>query len=199
MDSSASTASDDAECRPSAGSPTSSPISSGNTDFPSSRSIPAPAIAGCTIRSSTTTATIRRCCSASTRRSRCRSRMATPKRAASRWRHRPQRRRPAARDHGHLLRLYRPRAGLRHRRDRADGRGQAPSARRLGAHRERAGHAVRDYVKWDYQPGGIEGVPDSFARAYSIMMTEPQGPIYMCYDAGHAGGAASKAVALPDR
>ena len=29
----------------------------------------------------------------------------------------------------------------------------------------------------------IEGVPDSFARAYSVMMTEPQGPIYMCYDA----------------
>ena len=46
------------------------------------------------------------------------------------------------------------------------------------------GNAVRDFVKWDYQPGGIEGVPDSFARAYSIMMSEPQGPIYMCYDAG---------------
>ena len=45
------------------------------------------------------------------------------------------------------------------------------------------GTPVRDYVKWDYQPGGIQGVPDSFARAYSIMMTEPQGPIYMCYDA----------------
>src|SRR5208282_5108798 len=29
----------------------------------------------------------------------------------------------------------------------------------------------------------IEGVPDSFARAYGAMMTEPQGPIYMCYDA----------------
>ena len=45
------------------------------------------------------------------------------------------------------------------------------------------GNAVRDYVKWDYQPTSIQGVPESFARAYSIMMTEPQGPIYMCYDA----------------
>ena len=45
------------------------------------------------------------------------------------------------------------------------------------------GEQLRDYVKWDYQPGSIEGVPDSFARAYGVMMTEPQGPIYMCYDA----------------
>ncbi len=46
------------------------------------------------------------------------------------------------------------------------------------------GSAVRDFTKWDYQPGSIHGVPDSFARAYSIMMTEPTGPVYMVYDAG---------------
>lgn len=45
------------------------------------------------------------------------------------------------------------------------------------------GEAVRNYTKWDYQPTAIEGVPDSFMRAYSTMVTEPQGPIYMCYDA----------------
>jgi acetolactate synthase-1/2/3 large subunit len=45
------------------------------------------------------------------------------------------------------------------------------------------GNAVRDYVKWDYQPTAIEGVPESFARAYSVMTTEPQGPIYLCFDA----------------
>ena len=45
------------------------------------------------------------------------------------------------------------------------------------------GKAVRDYTKWDYQPTAIDGVPESFARAYGVMMTEPQGPIYMCYDA----------------
>jgi acetolactate synthase-1/2/3 large subunit len=45
------------------------------------------------------------------------------------------------------------------------------------------GNAVRDYVKWDYQPTAIDGVPESFARAWSVMTTEPQGPVYMCYDA----------------
>jgi acetolactate synthase-1/2/3 large subunit len=45
------------------------------------------------------------------------------------------------------------------------------------------GEAVRPYTKWDYQPHVIGGVPESFARAYSVMMTEPRGPIYMCYDA----------------
>jgi acetolactate synthase I/II/III large subunit len=45
------------------------------------------------------------------------------------------------------------------------------------------GNAVRDYTKWDYQPTAIDGVPESFARAYGVMMTQPQGPIYMCYDA----------------
>ncbi len=45
------------------------------------------------------------------------------------------------------------------------------------------GEAVRDYTKWDYQPTTIDGVPEAFARAYAVMMTEPRGPIYMCYDA----------------
>ncbi len=45
------------------------------------------------------------------------------------------------------------------------------------------GESVRNYTKWDYQPAAIEGVPESFMRAYSTMMTEPKGPIYMCYDA----------------
>src|SRR5262245_44450243 len=59
------------------------------------------------------------------------------------------------------------------------------------------GTAVRDYVKWDYQPGGIQGVPNSFARAYSIMMTEPQGPIYMCYDAMLQENELTEDVQLP--
>ncbi len=45
------------------------------------------------------------------------------------------------------------------------------------------GEAVRNFTKWDYQPTAIEGVPESFMRAYSTMATEPKGPIYMCYDA----------------
>ncbi|MGE5616209.1 MAG: thiamine pyrophosphate-binding protein, partial [Bacillota bacterium] len=45
------------------------------------------------------------------------------------------------------------------------------------------GEAVRQYTKWDYQPHTIDGVPESFARAYGVMMTQPQGPVYMIYDA----------------
>jgi thiamine pyrophosphate-dependent acetolactate synthase large subunit-like protein len=45
------------------------------------------------------------------------------------------------------------------------------------------GEQVRPYTKWDYQPHSIDGVPEAFARAYAVMMTEPRGPIYMCYDA----------------
>ena len=59
------------------------------------------------------------------------------------------------------------------------------------------GNAVRDYVKWDYQPTSIDGVPESFARAYSIMMTEPKGPIYMCYDAALQEAPKTHEVPLP--
>jgi acetolactate synthase I/II/III large subunit len=59
------------------------------------------------------------------------------------------------------------------------------------------GEQVRNYVKWDYQPGSIEGVPDSFARAYATMMTEPQGPVYMCYDAWLQEQPLSKPIPLP--
>jgi acetolactate synthase-1/2/3 large subunit len=59
------------------------------------------------------------------------------------------------------------------------------------------GNALRDYVKWDYQPTSIDGVPESFARAYSIMTTEPQGPIYMCYDAALQEAPLTKDVPLP--
>lgn len=45
------------------------------------------------------------------------------------------------------------------------------------------GDAVRNFTKFDYQPHAIEGVPDSFMRAWSAMVTEPAGPVYLCYDA----------------
>jgi len=61
------------------------------------------------------------------------------------------------------------------------------------------GEQVRNYVKWDYQPGSIEGVPDSFARAYGAMMTEPQGPVYMCYDAWLQEQPLDKTIDLPAR
>src|SRR3954463_6727513 len=59
------------------------------------------------------------------------------------------------------------------------------------------GEAVRAYTKWDYQPTVIDGVPESFARAYGVMMTEPRGPIYMCYDAWLQEQPLEHEVALP--
>ncbi|HET7298031.1 MAG TPA: thiamine pyrophosphate-binding protein, partial [Burkholderiales bacterium] len=59
------------------------------------------------------------------------------------------------------------------------------------------GEAVRAYTKWDYQPTVIDGVPESFARAYAVMMTEPRGPIYMCYDAWLQEQPLEHEVALP--
>jgi acetolactate synthase I/II/III large subunit len=59
------------------------------------------------------------------------------------------------------------------------------------------GEAVRAYTKWDYQPTVIDGVPESFARAYSVMMTEPRGPIYMCYDAWLQEQPLERDIALP--
>jgi len=59
------------------------------------------------------------------------------------------------------------------------------------------GSAIRDYTKWDYQPTVIDGVPEAFARAYGVMMTEPQGPIYMCYDAWLQEAPLDHKVLLP--
>ena len=59
------------------------------------------------------------------------------------------------------------------------------------------GEAVRNFTKYDYQPHTIEGVPDSFMRAYSVMLTEPRGPIYMCYDAMLQETPLTTEVAMP--
>ncbi len=135
-------------------------------------------------RWSTTTATSRRCCCASTRRSRCRSPTATPRRAASRS---PS---SCTTSSGCCTPPWASTTPIpTARRSSSSARParwtKASAARAsIGQHTANVqGTQVRDYVKWDYQPGGIDGVVDSFARAYSIMMTEPQGPIYMCYDA----------------
>jgi acetolactate synthase-1/2/3 large subunit len=61
------------------------------------------------------------------------------------------------------------------------------------------GEAVRAYTKWDYQPTVIDGVPESFARAYGVMMTEPRGPIYMCYDAWLQEQPLAHEVPLPPK
>jgi acetolactate synthase-1/2/3 large subunit len=59
------------------------------------------------------------------------------------------------------------------------------------------GAAIRDYTKWDYQPTTVDGVAESFARAYSVMMSEPRGPVYQCYDAWLQEQKLDHEVAMP--
>jgi acetolactate synthase-1/2/3 large subunit len=59
------------------------------------------------------------------------------------------------------------------------------------------GNALRDYTKWDDQPYGIKSVPGSFARCYEVMMTEPTGPIYICFDAQMLEAPLKDKVDLP--
>ncbi|HZJ07946.1 MAG TPA: thiamine pyrophosphate-binding protein, partial [Nocardioidaceae bacterium] len=44
------------------------------------------------------------------------------------------------------------------------------------------GTQVRDYTKWDDQPGSIAAVPESIIRAVQISNTAPRGPVYVCLD-----------------
>ena len=59
------------------------------------------------------------------------------------------------------------------------------------------GNAVRDFVKWDDQPSAVADFEHSFARAYRVAMTEPTGPIYLCYDADLQEDAVGHPATLP--
>ncbi|HEY3246862.1 MAG TPA: thiamine pyrophosphate-binding protein [bacterium] len=60
------------------------------------------------------------------------------------------------------------------------------------------GNAVRDYVKWDDQPSSIQGIVESFIRGYRIATTEPQGPVYLCWDAALQEQRLDAPVQIPD-
>jgi thiamine pyrophosphate-dependent acetolactate synthase large subunit-like protein len=47
------------------------------------------------------------------------------------------------------------------------------------------GQQVRDYVKWDDQPGSLAATAESIIRAMRLMNTEPQAPVYICTDTEH--------------
>src|SRR5437588_9274564 len=59
------------------------------------------------------------------------------------------------------------------------------------------GNAVREYTKWDDQPSAVDGIPASIARGYRVAMTEPQGPVYLCFDAQLQEDPLEQPVALP--
>jgi acetolactate synthase-1/2/3 large subunit len=59
------------------------------------------------------------------------------------------------------------------------------------------GQAVRDYVKWDDQPASLQGIVESSIRAHRIAMTEPRGPVYLCFDASLQEQRIEESVAIP--
>ncbi len=60
------------------------------------------------------------------------------------------------------------------------------------------GQAVRDYVKWDDQPASLASIPEAMIRGYRIAVTEPQGPVYLCFDAELQEMPVSEKVPVPD-
>ncbi len=60
------------------------------------------------------------------------------------------------------------------------------------------GNAVRDFVKWDDQPGSVAAIPESMLRAYRLAVTEPAGPVYVCFDVELQEQRLGDDVRLPD-
>jgi thiamine pyrophosphate-dependent acetolactate synthase large subunit-like protein len=60
------------------------------------------------------------------------------------------------------------------------------------------GTQVRDYVKLDDQPASVAAIPESFLRAWRLARTEPQGPVYLCLDAGLQEQPMERPVPVPD-
>ncbi len=44
------------------------------------------------------------------------------------------------------------------------------------------GNLVRDFVKWDDQPASLAACGEGLVRAHRVAMTEPMGPVYVCFD-----------------
>ncbi len=60
------------------------------------------------------------------------------------------------------------------------------------------GNLVRDFVKFDDQPASIRAVPDSMLRAWRTMMAEPQGPVYVNFDADVQEDRAPPGLGIPE-
>jgi acetolactate synthase-1/2/3 large subunit len=60
------------------------------------------------------------------------------------------------------------------------------------------GNLVRDFTKWDDQPASVEAIPESLLRAYRLAVTEPAGPVYVCFDVDLQEQELQEEVRLPD-
>jgi benzoylformate decarboxylase len=60
------------------------------------------------------------------------------------------------------------------------------------------GALIRDYTKWDDQPGSVPAAFESILRAYQIARTPPYGPVYVCLDAGLQEAKLAEEPSFPD-
>lgn len=60
------------------------------------------------------------------------------------------------------------------------------------------GALVRNFVKWDDQPGSIDAIPESLLRAHQQTASAPHGPTYVCLDAALQEAEAPADFAFPD-
>jgi len=60
------------------------------------------------------------------------------------------------------------------------------------------GALIRNYSKWDDQPGSVEAALDSLARAYSITREAPSAPVYVCLDVSLQEQPLSTPPVIPD-
>jgi len=60
------------------------------------------------------------------------------------------------------------------------------------------GALVRNFVKYDDQPGSIEAIPESMLRAWQQTTTKPSAPVYVCLDAALQEQKIEEPIQFPD-
>lgn len=59
------------------------------------------------------------------------------------------------------------------------------------------GALIRNFIKYDDQPGSITAMPESILRAYQQTATAPRGPAYVCLDAGLQESPVKDEIQIP--
>jgi thiamine pyrophosphate-dependent acetolactate synthase large subunit-like protein len=59
------------------------------------------------------------------------------------------------------------------------------------------GALIRNFVKWDDQPGSAAAIPESLYRAWQQTATAPHGPVYVCLDAAIQEAPLEGGLAIP--
>jgi thiamine pyrophosphate-dependent acetolactate synthase large subunit-like protein len=59
------------------------------------------------------------------------------------------------------------------------------------------GSLVRNFVKWDDQPGSAAAIPEAIYRAWQQTATPPHGPVYVCLDAAIQEAALEGEIPIP--